>query len=132
MLVVEQCGVVEVGAFDVRRRPVGDRHQLLDARPRAPSLDPVQPFAQGLGDDAVIVSPVARAIRCASRWASGSLMFRLIWPRSFSSCAILSTFLYRLARLVYASAGMLARARGRRASALDPRPASLINSAPVS
>ncbi len=52
MLVVEQLGVVEIGAFDVRRRPVGDRHQLLDARPRASPLDPVQPFAQGLGDDA--------------------------------------------------------------------------------
>ena len=78
MLVVEQRGVVEVGAFDVRRRPVGDREQLLDARPRTCPLDLLQPFAQGLGDDRVIVSPVARAIRCASRWASGSLMLRPI------------------------------------------------------
>jgi hypothetical protein len=32
--------MVEVGAFDVRRGPVGNREQLFDARPGASALDP--------------------------------------------------------------------------------------------
>ncbi len=49
----------------------------------------------------------------------------------FRNLVYLSTFLYRLARVVY-DLGRDARAGARQAaSVLEPRPASLINSAPV-
>ena len=93
--------MVKVAAIDVRRRAVGDRQQLLDARPRAPSLDLVQPFAQGLGDDA------------SHRLASGAcdplrepVGLRILdveahRQKPFASFASSSTFLDRFARVVH-------------------------------
>lgn len=51
MLVIQELGMVEVGPFDMRGGPLGDRQELLDARPGASPLEPGEPLAQGLGDD---------------------------------------------------------------------------------
>jgi hypothetical protein len=78
VLVVQEFGMVDVWVFEMRGGPPGDRQELLDARPGASPFESRQPLPQGFGDTRIIVSPVARAICCASRWASGFLMLRLI------------------------------------------------------
>lgn len=50
-LVVDEARVVEAGAFHERRGPVGDREQLLDARPASRPLDPREALPQGFHDD---------------------------------------------------------------------------------
>ncbi len=125
MLVVQQCGVVEVGTFDVRRRARSAiaissstlaralRRSILSSRSRRASVT-----------TRVIVSPVARAIRWASRWASGSLMLRLI-RRSLSRLSQGRLPFHSASLASSTSPAGTARARKEAArSAFDPRPVS--------
>jgi hypothetical protein len=52
MLVIQEFGMIDVGMFDMRSGPLGDRQELLDARPRASPFEPGQSLPQGFGDDA--------------------------------------------------------------------------------
>jgi hypothetical protein len=51
MLVVQEFGMVDVGTFDMRGGPLGDRQELLDAGPGASPFEPDEPLPQGLGND---------------------------------------------------------------------------------
>ena len=105
--------MVEVGTFDMRGGPLGDRQELLDARAGASPFEPGQPLPQGLGDDAGHrFAGGARDLLRESMGLRRSLMFRLIACDAFYQLQPLSTFLHDFSPCVYVRGALVQGTRG--------------------
>ena len=116
MLVIQEFGMVDVGMFDMGSGSLGDRQELVDARPVLCGSSRDSRSRKASVTTRVIVSPVARAICYARRCASGSLMLRLI--QSFRANPPLVYHSTSLSPVVYVANCDLRRAsagRGERA-----------------
>jgi hypothetical protein len=104
MLVVQEFGMVDVGMFDMRGGPLGDRQELFDARPGASLFESRQPLPQGFGDDAGHC--LAGGARDLLREAMGLRILDVqAHPcQAFYQLQTLSTFLRRVVPFVYNSA----------------------------